>query len=63
MKGFKFVHLHHPIHKVKVKRFHYRLLLIMSSGAILWVHYKAPDFEAHSALLVNLLFAVDPTVE
>ena len=61
MQGFKHSPLHCPIHKVKIKKRYYRLWLVTTSIGILWVHYHAPDYEAHAALLVNVLFAIDPT--
>jgi hypothetical protein len=62
MKNFHMSKLHlPPVHKVKVRRTHYRLCLVLSSGLILVFHYKWPEFESHMALAVNLLFAVDPT--
>ncbi len=62
MKGFVMSTLHlPPIKKVKVKRTHYRVCLVLSSGLILVFHYHWPDYETHMAFAVNLLFAVDPT--
>lgn len=63
MKGFKISPVHlPPIKKVKVKRTHYRLLLFTISGVVLIAHHYAPDYDAHMAFAVNLLFIIDPTV-
>jgi hypothetical protein len=64
MKGFKLskIQIHCPVHRVKVKRHYYRTILVISSIAILTVHYYSPEHETHAATLLNLLFALDPTV-
>lgn len=62
MRDFRMSKLHlPPIKKVKVKRTHYRVCLVLTSGLILVFHYHWPEYESHMALAVNLLFAVDPT--
>lgn len=62
MRHFKMSKLHlPPVHRVKVRKTHYRLCLVMASGLILCFHYYWPDYESHMAFAVNLLFAVDPT--
>lgn len=63
MKGFKLSPIHlPPIKKIKVKRAHYRMVLVLSSGAILVCAVYAPEHEMHVAFATNLLFALDPTV-
>jgi len=63
MKGFKLSPLRlPPIKRVKVKRTHYRLTLFFISCVALTTHFYMPDFEAHLAFALNLLFIVDPTV-
>lgn len=62
MRGFRISKLHCPIHKVKVKRHYYRTILVISTIGILAVHRYNPDYETHAAALLNLLFALDPTV-
>lgn len=51
-----------PIHKVEVKRKHYRFILIIAAGGIWIGHEYAPGYEMHIAFLTNCLFALDPTV-
>ncbi len=51
-----------PIRKVKVKKTHYRCLLMMAAGGIWMVHCYCPDYEMHVTFATNLLFAFDPTV-
>lgn len=62
MKGFKISKIHCPIHKIKVKRHYYRTILVCSTIGIWAIHYYAPEHETHAAALLNLLFALDPTV-
>jgi hypothetical protein len=62
MKHFVLSKLHPPpLHRVKVRKTHYRVCLIVSSGLVLVFHYKWPEYEAHMGFMVSLLFAVDPT--
>jgi hypothetical protein len=63
MKGFKLSKVHlPPVKRVKVKRTHYRLILFCSSCVLLVAHRYTPDYEAHVAWALNLLFIIDPTV-
>lgn len=63
MKGFKFSPIHlPPVHRVKVKRTHYRVILVTMS-VVIWVcHEVSPGYEMHMVFLTNVLFALDPTV-
>lgn len=62
MKGFKLSPIHlPPIRRIKVKRTHYRAILGVASVLIFVAHAYIPDYEAHMALAVNMLFIVDPT--
>ena len=62
MRHFKMSPLHLPaVHKVKVRKVHYRACLAVTSVLILVFHFYLPEYEPHMALAVNLLFAVDPT--
>lgn len=62
MRHFRMSQLHlPPIHRVKVKKVHYRTCLFLASGMILCFHYYLPEYESHMAVAVNLLFVVDPT--
>lgn len=51
-----------PIRRVKVKKTHYKALLILASGAIWLAHHHMPDYEMHAVFATNLLFIFDPTV-
>lgn len=62
MDGFKFSKLHCPIHRVQVKKRHYKFVLFVASVSILAAHHYTPDYESHVAVLVNILFVIDPTV-
>jgi hypothetical protein len=61
MKGFRVVNLHCPIHKVKVKKTHYRLVLFSFATVAIYAHYNIPEHESLIAYLVNVLFVIDPT--
>ncbi len=61
MRSFQMSKLHCPIHKMKVKRTHYKVCLGVSSILILVFHFHWPEYESHMAVAVNLLFVVDPT--
>ena len=64
MKGFKISPIHlPPVHKVRIKKRHYRLVLLVGSTAIVVVHYYAPNYEAHLGWALNILFIIDPTAE
>lgn len=63
MKGFKISPIHlPPVHKIKVKRTHYRLILICAAGGVWICHELSPGYEMHVAFLTNALFALDPTI-
>lgn len=53
--------LHCPKFKVKIKKRYYRTLLVGGGVAIFLVHYYAPEHEVHAVVVVNTLFALDPT--
>lgn len=62
MKGFKLSPIHlPPLHRIKIRRTHYRMTLIFASGCIFMANRYAPAYEAHVAFATNFLFAIDPT--
>lgn len=61
LKGFKLSPLYSEDGHVKVRKLHYRGCLLIASVCIIYVHRYAPDYDVHYAVLVNTLFAVDPT--
>jgi len=61
MKDFRMSKLHYPVHRVKLRKIHYRSILGISTVLILVVHYRWPEYESHMAVAVNLLFVIDPT--
>lgn len=62
MKSVRWSKLHLPhIEKVKVRKRHYRIVLICAAGGIWAVHEWHPHYEMHIAFLTNLLFALDPS--
>lgn len=64
LRGFKFspIHVLCPIKRIKVRRLHYRVLLVTGGVVIYACHVYFPEFEIHVVVLVNTLFALDPTV-
>lgn len=59
---FSPLHIHCPIRKIKVKKSYYRFLLVMGGILIYYTHMYYPELEIHTVVVVNTLFALDPTV-
>jgi len=64
LKGFKTspIKILCPIRKVKVKKTHYKCLLILAATAIWGAHELVPYYEQQVIFMTNLLFIFDPTV-
>jgi hypothetical protein len=62
IKGWHIVNPKCPHFHRKIKKNHYRLLLISGGIVFIIVHRYAPDYDVHAAAAWNTLFALDPTV-
>lgn len=63
MKGFKLSPIHLPAAtRIKVKKTHYKVILVVGSTLIVVVHHYYPQYEAHVSYALNILFIVDPSV-
>lgn len=51
-----------PVRRVKIRKFHYRILLVVGGVVIYCAHVYFPEFEIHVVVAVNTMFALDPTV-
>jgi hypothetical protein len=49
-----------PIRKVKIRRIHFNVVLLLFSSGVLCAHYYFPQHEAHVGFATNLLFLMNP---
>lgn len=60
--GWKWSNFHCPHYKLKIKKWQYRTLLVGCGAVVFLVHFYSPEVEPHSAFLLAVLTALDPTV-
>lgn len=61
MKRIKIPHPH--LAMPKVRKTHYRRVLLTAITVMLGAHYLMPDYEQWAALVTNLAFFWEPTIE
>lgn len=54
--------IHCPVHRIKVKKTYYRAILVIGGIGMYYAHHHIPEHEVTIAVLLNTLFAIDPTV-
>lgn len=64
MKKIKKIKLPHPhLSLPKVRKTHYRKIMLVAIVAMLSAHYLLPDHEQWLALITNLAFFYEPSIE
>jgi len=70
LRGFKFspLQIHCPIKRIKIKKLHYRIVLVMGGAGFYVCHVCFHEYlimgvpiDIHWAVAVNTMFALDPT--
>lgn len=59
--GWRVIHLHHPKHKLEIKRYQYRVVLVLGGVALYYVHHMWPEYEIHAVLALHYMVTFDPT--